>query len=124
MVKELQTQSQDEIAHRDWCISELDSNKKSTEAAYYKKDSLTAQIADLKKRIEQLTKDIDASKKAIADAMDQMKRASETREAENADFQVTVNNHPWKGVGSHETSVCFALAAGLEARSSSHSNLR
>merc|ERR1719456_2080483 len=43
--------------------------------------------------IEQLTKDIDASKQAIADAMDQMKRASETREAENADFQTTVSDH-------------------------------
>merc|ERR1719281_1319219 len=93
MVEELKTQQQDEIAHRDWCIGELDSNKRSTEAAYDKKDSLTAQIADLKKRIEQLTKDIASSKKAVADAMDQMKRASETREAENADFQTTISDH-------------------------------
>jgi len=92
MVKELQTQQEDEIAHRDWCIKELDSNNRSTAAAYDKKDSLLAQIADLKKRIEQLTVDIAAAKEAIAHAMDQMKRASETREAANADFQVTVND--------------------------------
>jgi len=92
MVKELQTQQSDEIAHRDWCIKELDSNNRSTAAAYDKKDSLLAQIADLEKRIEQLTKDIAAAKEAIAHAMDQMKRASEIREAANADFQVTVND--------------------------------
>jgi hypothetical protein len=93
MVEELATQQKDEVEHRDWCIDELNSNKRSTEAAYDKKDSLTAQIKDLKKTIETLTKDITASKKAIAEAMDQMKRASETREAENADFQTTVSDH-------------------------------
>lgn len=93
MVEELHTQQDDEIAHRDWCIKELDSNNRSTAAAYDKKESLLAQIADLEKRIESLTKDIAAAKEAIAHAMDQMKRASETREAENADFQVTVNDH-------------------------------
>merc|ERR1719478_932098 len=43
--------------------------------------------------IEKLTKDIDASKKAVSEMMEQMKRASETREAENADFQTTVSDH-------------------------------
>merc|ERR1719261_1788671 len=43
--------------------------------------------------IEKLTKDIDSSKAAIAELMNQMKRASETREAENADFQTTVSDH-------------------------------
>merc|ERR1719504_345028 len=93
MVAELKTQQQDEVEHRDFCIKELNSNKRSTEAAYDKKDSLTAKIADLKKTIETLSKDIDASKKAVAETMDQMKRASETREAENADFQTTVSDH-------------------------------
>merc|ERR1719171_2681121 len=65
----------------------------STVAAYDKKDSLTAKMADLTKNIEQLTKDIDASKAAVAEMMKQMKRASETREAENADFQTTVSDH-------------------------------
>merc|ERR1719181_2110629 len=62
-------------------------------AAYDKKENLEAKIADLKKTIEQLTKDIEASKAAVAEMMAQMKKASETREAENADFQVTVNDH-------------------------------
>merc|ERR1719395_214408 len=50
-------------------------------------------MADLTKNIEKLTKDIDAAKAAVAESKNQMKRASETREAENADFQTTVNDH-------------------------------
>jgi len=93
MVTELAKQQKDEVEHRDWCISELNTNKQDTTAAYDKKDSLTAQIADLTKTIEKLSKDIDASKAAVAEMMKQMKRASETREAENADFQTTVSDH-------------------------------
>merc|ERR1719498_715700 len=81
MVAELTKQQKDEVDHRDWCISELNSNKRETTAAYDKKDSLTAQIADLEKTIEKLTKDIDAAKAAVAESINQMKRASETREA-------------------------------------------
>merc|ERR1719181_676045 len=93
MVAELTTQQQDEIAFRDECIDNLNTNKRETAAAYDKKASLEAQMADLTKNIEKLTKDIDASKKAVAEMMEQMKRASETREAENADFQTTVSDH-------------------------------
>merc|ERR1719253_2392289 len=93
MVTELTKQQKDEVDHRDWCIDELNSNKRETAAAYDKKESLQAQMADLKKTIEKLTKDIDASEKAVAEMKNQMKRASETREADNADFQTTVSDH-------------------------------
>merc|ERR1719261_72664 len=93
MVAELTTQQKDEAEHRDWCISELNTNKRDTTAAYDKKDSLTAQIADLEKTIEKLSKDLDTSKAAVAEMMNQMKRASEVREGENADFQTTVSDH-------------------------------
>jgi len=93
MVAELATQQKDEVAKRDWCIDELNSNKRATTGAYDKKDSLQQQMADLTKKIEQLTKDITTSKAAVAEMMNQMKRASETREAENADFQTTVSDH-------------------------------
>merc|ERR1719238_2671294 len=93
MVAELKTQQVDEVEHRDWCIEEFNSNKRATAAAYDEKESLQARMADLSKTIESLTKDIDASKAAVAEMMKQMKRASETREAENADFQTTVNDH-------------------------------
>jgi predicted nucleic acid-binding Zn-ribbon protein len=93
IVSELTAQQSDEVDKRDWCISELNSNKRDTTAGYDKKASLETQMADLTKNIEKLTKDIDSSKAAVAEMMNQMKRASETREAENADFQTTVNDH-------------------------------
>jgi len=93
MVAELTKQQKDEVDKRDWCIDELNSNKRSTEAAYDKKDSLTAQMESLNKQIKQLTTDIDSSKAAVKEMMNQMKRASETREAENAEFQTTVSDH-------------------------------
>merc|ERR1719271_1661333 len=93
MVAELTKQQKDEVDHRDYCIAELNTNKRATTAAYDKKASLEAQMADLKKTIEKLSKDIDASEKAVAETKNQMKRASETREADNADFQTTVSDH-------------------------------
>jgi len=90
MVVELQTQQKDEVDHRDWCIKEMNDNNRSQEAAYDKKASLQAKIADLEKSIESLTRGMETTTKEIADMQEQMKRASETREAENADYQQTV----------------------------------
>jgi len=92
MVSELSKQQEDEVAHRDWCIEDMNSNKRSTQAANDKKDSLTARIADLEKSIEDLTKEIAATTAAVAEMQEQMKRASEIREAENHDYQVTVDD--------------------------------
>jgi len=93
MVAELTTQQSDEVDKRDQCIADLNSNKRSTDAAYEQKTNLETKIASLTKEIGQLTRDIDASKAAVAEMMNQMKRASETREAENGDFQTTVSDH-------------------------------
>merc|ERR1712050_472086 len=67
MVTELSKQQEDEVAHRDWCIDEMNSNKRSTQAATDKKDSLTARISDLEKTIDDLTKEISATTAAVAD---------------------------------------------------------
>merc|ERR1719263_1486244 len=42
MVAELGQQQKDEVDHRDWCISELNTNKRDPTHAYDKRDSLTA----------------------------------------------------------------------------------
>merc|ERR1719506_1566167 len=93
MVAELKVQQQEEVEKRDWCTAELNDNKRDTTAAYDKKDSLTANEADLEKNIERLTADIEAGKAANVESMKQMKKASEVREAENSDFQTTVSDH-------------------------------
>merc|ERR1719316_475751 len=60
------------------------------EAKYHLQGNLQTMIADLESTIEQLTKGIATKKAEVADMQTEMKRASEDREAENADFQQTV----------------------------------
>jgi len=92
MVTEMTKQQQDEIDHRDWCIKEMNDNKRDTAAAYDKKSGLETKIADLKKSIETMTSEIDASTKAIAETQESMKRGSEIREGEDADYQQTMQD--------------------------------
>merc|ERR1719473_1514168 len=80
-------QKQEEVEKRDWCIAELDKNNLTMEAAYDKQAALMQKIADLESSIESMKKDIEAKTSEIAEMQTQMKRASEDREAENADFQ-------------------------------------
>lgn len=93
MVAQLGKQQEDEVKHRDWCIDELHKNSRSTEEAYDMKASLQAKIADLEKTMEYLTKEIATATEEVAEMQKQMKRASENREAENADHQQTVTDH-------------------------------
>merc|ERR1719183_3285771 len=90
MLAELKKQQADEVDLRDWCIGELNTNKRQTTHAYDTKAALEAKIADLKKTIEQLTTDIKTSEDTIAETQTQMKRASDTRQIENADYQQTI----------------------------------
>merc|ERR1719158_1913824 len=87
MTAELKKQQQEEVEKRDWCIAELNKNNLTMEAAYDLQANLMAKIEDLTSTIETLKKDIEAKTQEIADMQTEMKRASEDREAENADFQ-------------------------------------
>lgn len=92
MVTELTAQNKDEIAMRDWCIENLNTNTRDETAAYDKKTSLEIKIADLEKTIETLTADIKSSTEAVAEMQKQMKASSEIREADNADYQQTISD--------------------------------
>lgn len=92
LLAELKTQQEDEQAHKDECVAELNKNKRETAAAYDKKASLETKKADLEKEIETLTAKIKESEQASKEMQEQMKRASETREAENAEFQQTITD--------------------------------
>merc|ERR1719265_2849028 len=89
MTAELKKQRRDEVEQRDWCIAELNKNTLEMDAAYDLQASLIQKIADLESTIETLKKDIEAKTQEIADMQTEMKRSSEDREAENADFQQT-----------------------------------
>merc|ERR1719230_1332729 len=90
LIGEMEAQQADEVEHRDFCIKSLNEDNRSQTAAYEKKDSLTTRIADLEKQIETLTANLESTTQEIADTQTQMGRRSETREAENGDYQATV----------------------------------
>merc|ERR1719265_2010296 len=92
MTAELKKQQQDEVEQRDWCIAELNKNNLTMEAAYDKQAALMQKIEDLTSAIETMKKDIEAKTNEIAEMQTQMKRGSEDREGENADFQTTVSD--------------------------------
>jgi DNA repair exonuclease SbcCD ATPase subunit len=90
MVADLTKQQSEEVKHKDWCQNEMQDNAVETEAKDDHKTNLQTSISDLTQTIEKLTKEIEANKKAIAETQAEMKKASEIREGENADFQQTV----------------------------------
>jgi len=90
MVAELADQQADEVTQRDWCVAEFSTNEKETSASYDKKANLVTKIADLEKTIESLTREVAETQATVVETQESMKRASETREAENAVFQKTI----------------------------------
>jgi len=92
MVKELGKQQKEEVEHRDFCTKEMNTNTRETAAMYDKKAVLETTIADTTKTVEELAKDIEERTKAIATMQADMKRSSEVRESENAEFQEEVTN--------------------------------
>jgi len=90
MIEQLQEESADEIKKKDMCISEINTNEAEQEAAERDKSERTEKMEALTATIDELTKEIDALKLAIADAKTAFKRASEDREMENKDFQLTI----------------------------------
>jgi len=90
MISELKRQQEDEYQHREFCSKELDTNEDSTRDKSRTKADLEANIADSTNRIETLTSEITSLNAEIEEMRAQMKKAGETREAENKEFQTIV----------------------------------
>jgi len=90
MVEDLKQQRSDESKERDQCNEDLHLNEKTTAEKENEKENLNTNIADLESAISNLNDDIASLKAEVADAQVEMKRASENREKENAEFQQTV----------------------------------
>jgi outer membrane murein-binding lipoprotein Lpp len=90
MITKLEKEKEDEIAHKDWCIDEMNTNERNTELKDRDKEWMVAKIEDLTSTIDTLTTAIQALKGEIAEMQVQMKRAGEDREKANKEFQVTV----------------------------------
>merc|ERR550537_1580121 len=62
MVNQLLAESKDEIKHKDFCVSEFNTNAQQTQTKEGEKKDLAAKIADLTAKIESLTAAIDMLK--------------------------------------------------------------
>merc|ERR1719399_997343 len=92
MVKELKTQQADEVKHKDFCIQELNQNEMQTEDTEDDKKATETHLEKLKLLVENVDSEIAASKAAVDNALVELKKASENRASENADFKITIND--------------------------------
>merc|ERR1719197_912127 len=90
MMAELKQIQKDEDEKYEFCTSEIKANEKETAAKFDLKADLEQKIDDLTSTITTLTDEIAALEALVAQTNVEMKAASENREAENKDFQVTV----------------------------------
>lgn len=90
MIAELQKEKQDEITQRDWCIEEFNKNDAETQEKEHQKDNYETREAHLESTLKTLTTEIDALTKENEEMQAEMKKAGESREAANQEFQTTV----------------------------------
>merc|ERR1719453_1667076 len=90
MVKELKVEQQEEVEFKAYCEAEFDKNEKETFTKTKEKEDLEGKMDQLGKQIKQLTKEIADAKKQVADTEIAIKKASETREEANAEYQTVV----------------------------------
>merc|ERR1719253_2281611 len=90
MVADLKVEQEEEVKFKSYCEKELSNNEKVTYETTEKKGDLEASIKSLTKLIEQLTEQIAAANAQVAETEVAIKKASQARERENAEFQVVV----------------------------------
>jgi len=90
MIEPLVKEKEDEIAERDFCIEELNTNEKVTAEKVRVKADVESALEDSRMTIEELTREINELKLTVSDAKTQFKRAGEDRENENHKFQIVV----------------------------------
>jgi ABC-type transporter Mla subunit MlaD len=90
MVAELKEEQVEEVKFKEYCTKELNLNEKQTYEKTEQKEDLEALIDKLNKLIKKLNEEIADHNKQIADTEVAIKKASQVREEENAEFQTTV----------------------------------
>merc|ERR1719277_1109502 len=90
MVAELKKQQEEEVKFKDYCQVEFRTTEKTIYDKSELKKDLEAKIDQLEALIERLAEEIAEAKKQISETEVDMKKASQTREAENAEFQSVV----------------------------------
>jgi len=90
LVAELKTQQEEEVKLKAYCQKEFSENEKAVFDKNEEKEDLEANMEQLASLMKKLASEIDEAKKQTADTQLEMKKASENREKENAEFQTTV----------------------------------
>jgi len=88
----LKEEQAEEVKQKDYCVSEFNQNEKQTAEKMSMKEDLETKIADDTTMIEKLTEEISVLKAEIADSKKEMMKASQLREGENHEFQVTITD--------------------------------
>merc|ERR1740117_1795954 len=92
MVADLKSEQAEEVKFKTYCGKELDANEKSTYEKTENKEDLEALIAKLTKLGKKLSEEIASANAQIADTEVAIKKASQAREGENAEFQAVVGD--------------------------------
>merc|ERR1719491_1771376 len=92
MVVDLKSQQQEEVKFKANCGNEFNTNEKTTMTKKEEKADLEAKLESLAKLIGTLQEEITTAKTDIANSEVAIKKASETREKENAEFQTTIGD--------------------------------
>jgi len=90
MLAELKKQQQEEAEFKAYCIKELDQNEKTTYDKNELREDLEIKIDQLATLIKRLEGEIEAARGQIANTEVEIKKSSQTREGENAEFQSIV----------------------------------
>jgi hypothetical protein len=90
MLADLKTEQEDEVKFKAYCAKTLNTNEQETYTTNEQKEDLEATIEKLSKLIQKLTEEIADNNKQIADTEVAIKKGSQTREGENAEFQNVV----------------------------------
>jgi hypothetical protein len=90
MIADLKDQQEEEVKFKANCDTEFNTNEKVTQTKKESKSDLEANIDSMAKLVATLTEEIATAKTSIKDSEVAIKKASETRENENAEFQATI----------------------------------
>jgi hypothetical protein len=90
MVAELKAESAEEVKLKEFCVTEFNENEQTTYTKTEEKEDLERKMEQLTTLKERLTKEIEEAKTTIANTEIEIKKAGESREKENAEFQTTV----------------------------------
>jgi len=92
LIKNLESEQQDDVQQRDVCIDDLNTNEKETAEKVSLKDDAETRIEELTLTVEKLEEEVAAAQAEIAETQKEMKVASENREKENHEFQLVVTD--------------------------------